>query len=142
MSFRQPGQEDIVVDYYQGAYGPTIRIDIQTLENLLKVREIFARMANATDETRNFFELGDVTVSGLSALILRSTVKEKEGEKKLQAMEGGQEGPAFLWTMTPNGWSRSAGLIDGIIESVSPGGHQYLTQEGIDDALVEVSFME
>jgi hypothetical protein len=36
---------------------------------------------------------------------------------------------------------RCVGLIDGLLGSGGPG-HQYLTIEGVDEALVEVSFME
>ncbi len=35
----------ILVAYYEGAYGPTIRLDCQAREDLVAVRDLLARLA-------------------------------------------------------------------------------------------------
>lgn len=134
-------QDSIVIDYYQGAYGPTIRIDIQTMENLVKVKNIFRQLAELKKETIDLARVESVNATGLKQLILKVVPPNQEIEKKLKLEEGSAGNIAFSWTMPSTGWRRCAGLIDGLIESGHPG-HQYLTEEGLDDALVEIAFAE
>lgn len=49
-------------------------------------------------------------------------------------------GKGFRWCASSEGWAYEAGLLDPFVEGRS--GHQYLTREGVDAALVEVSFLE
>jgi hypothetical protein len=131
----------IVVDYYQGAYGPTIRIDIQTRENLVKLKDIFLQLAKSKKETTDLVTLKSVNATGLKQLILKVISSNQEREKKLKLEEGSTGNVAFSWSMSSAGWQRCAGLMDGLLEPDRPG-HQYLTEEDIDDALVEVAFKE
>ena len=135
------GQDRIVIDYYQGAYGPTIRIDIQTMENLVKLKNIFLQLAESKKEAMDLVRLESVTATGINQFILKTVPPNQEQEKKLRREKDNTNNVAFYWSMSWRGWQRCAGLIDGLIESQGAG-HQYLTEEGVDDAIVEVAFME
>lgn len=48
---------------------------------------------------------------------------------------------SITWVRNPEGWETLTLLVDGLIEAKTPA-HQYLTEEGLDDAVVELSFRE
>ncbi|OLD51350.1 MAG: hypothetical protein AUI58_07935 [Chloroflexi bacterium 13_1_40CM_2_70_6] len=50
------------------------------------------------------------------------------------------DSPKYRWTCTADEWRTSAELLEPFLEDRS--GHQYLTDEEVDDALVEVSYHE
>ena len=50
------------------------------------------------------------------------------------------DSPKYRWTCTAEEWRASAALLEPFLEDRS--GHQYLTEEGVDDALIEVSYHE
>jgi len=50
------------------------------------------------------------------------------------------DSPKYRWTCTAEEWRASAELLEPFLEDRS--GHQYLTDEGVDDALIEVSYHE
>lgn len=78
-----------------------------------------------------------VNTPELKKLILRRVPDVKALEKKLTLVSNA----SFEWAMTSREWEKAAGLVDGLLENNKPG-NQYLTQEGVDDALVELAFME
>lgn len=131
----------ILLDYYDGAYGPTLRIDVQSTPSLLRIKDVFIQLAGSKELTINFTEIPFVKVIGLDQLILKRVVSDKDQEKKLKFVKNNPGEIVFCWVMAASGWELCVDLIHGILDSNHPG-HQYLTEEGIDDALVELAFME
>lgn len=131
----------ILIDYYHGAYGPTIRIDVRSLENLLKIKHTFLMLAQAKMSEVNFHQVGAVEMTGMESLNLKLISGKTLREKTLVLVNTTVYGPVFEWSRCSAGWIKCSGLIDGLINLNSPG-HQYLTDEAVDDALIEVAFQE
>lgn len=130
-----------MLDFYRGAYGPTIRIDVQDVPSLMKIKELFLELATSAKKKTNLAELPWIKASGLRQLVLTQAPDREGRVKSLALRKGKDESIAFDWSLSSSGWKRCAALIDGLIRLNSPA-HQYLTEEGIDDAIIEIAFME
>ena len=139
---KDPARNNVVIlDFYQGAYGPTIRIDVQDVASLIKIKELFLELAISARKKTDLAELPWIKASGLRQLVL-TQAPEREGCVKNLALRKDKDGSIALeWSLSSSGWKRCAGLIDGLIRLNSPA-HQYLTEEGIDDAIIEIAFRE
>ena len=128
----------VLVDYYNGAYGPTIRIDTKSMDELIKVKELLSCLA-LTDNEGDISISDSFTLKGLESLILKRVSLANKREKDLE--KSNSDNLAFEWAMSSEGWERCVGLVEGLIKHDAPA-HQYLTREGFDDALIELAFME
>ncbi|MGE0452526.1 MAG: hypothetical protein AB7O37_04980 [Vicinamibacteria bacterium] len=129
----------IVIDYYIGGYGPTIRIECPTVGLLRALRDQVAKLASG-DLTS--FRLGASPMARLSNLSdLALDVVPADTTKTLfrSSTPGGTV--AFHWRNSTAAWERHTGLLDALISDGGPA-HQYLTKEDVDDALVEVCLAE
>jgi hypothetical protein len=132
----------ILVDYYAGAYGPTIRIDVQSLDDLLVVRGMFQQLAEGRVAEVHLQEMRELQVIGISSFTLKVIPEVTVSRKTLHLVRTDASGPVLVWSRSPAGWMDGCVcLIDGLLERNAPG-HQYLTHEGVDDALVELAFLE
>lgn len=125
--------------YYLGSYGPTIRIDTHALEELKAVRGLFGRLASGDVMQADVSEVLACGVDSIHALMVQASPEPHA--KALELKGNGPRGPVFSWTNTFEGWLECAERVDALIASDSPG-HQYLTREGVDDALVELCYKE
>jgi hypothetical protein len=141
MGRSEPHGKVILLDYYQGAYGPTIRIDVQEVDPLVRLREMFLSLAEAKQETVSLVEIDAVRATEIDNLILKLLPAHQDDEKSLRRVSESRGAVVFCWSMSSRGWRRCAGLVDGLLEVEVPA-HQYLTQEGIDDAIIELAFRE
>lgn len=132
------GPTKILVDYYDGAYGPTIRIDTKSMGELIRVKEILSRLV-LTDREVDISTIDSFTLRGFESLILKRVPLESMSDKNLERTQHGNI--VFEWAMTSKGWERCVGLIEGLMTHNAPA-HQYLTREGLDDALIELAFLE
>lgn len=140
MDDQQLDKRRIRVDYYQGAYGPTIRIDTHTIDELLKIKSLFLNLAESKLASVNFIDSVDACTEGLDELVLERAETTDKPDKHLRKED--QMGHLrFVWSLPSSGWTRCAGLIDGVIGYNLPS-HQYLSREGVDDALIEIAFQE
>lgn len=156
----------LCIAYYQGAYGPTIRIDAQKKEHLLLLRGIFLRLVNNQSEEVKI-DVGHFPIIqflGLDNLVLKvrpdshnsphgpethhpiTLIKKlffmKPGSlKTLTAAPSVDEAPCFIWEQKSEDWGDCMKLVDKLFEQIVPC-HYYLTQEGVDDALIELSYLE
>lgn len=126
---------DPLLDCYAGAYGLTIRFDFMSLGDLRRLRETFRRLSTGEDSEVDLHSFRGLMVSNLKALTL--VLVPVEPDMSLRRLDGN----AFLWANTRQGWRRCCGLIDGLLKLDKPG-HQYLTNEDTDEALVEVCLYE
>ena len=129
----------MILAYYEGAYGPTIRLDTQALEELRAVRRLFGSLAAGEAVDDDLCAALDCRADAIHSLTVRSA--PEPAAKALELRGRGWQGPMFSWTNAPGEWLECAEKVDALISSGSPG-HQYLTDEGLDDALVELCYRE
>jgi hypothetical protein len=134
-------EKTIIVDYYGGAYGPTLRIDVPSREMLDWLKSLFADLAGGTHGRVDLLHPDRVrAVSGIAEILLLRDASVRPGQRTLR-LTGPLEKIAIRWAGPPAYWSRCSALVDGLVAS-GRAGHQYLTDETVDDVLVELSFME
>jgi hypothetical protein len=124
-----------------GAYGPTIRIDVHSLSRLQEIQRLFLLLAQGASKEIDLMQVELSQASGLDSLVLRSIPDTQRDERKLIRVEVEPRHINFLWSGNVDDWLRCSGLVDGLLVDNQPG-HQYLTSEEVDDALVELSYME
>jgi hypothetical protein len=129
----------MMLAYYMGAYGPTIRLDTQTLEELKAVRQLFGELASGEVVQEDICKTLACRVDSLQSLMVQSS--PEPAVKALELKGHSLHGPIFSWTNTSADWLECAEKVDALIFSDSPG-HQYLTSERRDDALVELCYKE
>ena len=132
-------QTGIVVDYYQGAYGPTILIDTTSQDELLAIRTVFLNLAQGKIDLVNLVNKPGITAMGIDALVLRSVTTGKQGDKCLERKKTNSKRSEFLWSLPNVEWWAHVNLTDGFTDAP---GHHYLTDEDIDDSLVVLQFKE
>jgi hypothetical protein len=136
----QPTAGPIPIDFYKGAYGPTIRIDAQTADALKVVLDIFKALAGGATTEVLLTSGPSFRLSGHDFVRLRL---EDDGRttkclRRVRVHSG--TGVGFEWTCDRDGWTRCVALVGRLFQH-NPG-HQYLTDEGKDDALVELAYRE
>lgn len=130
-----PRRTRIGVELYAGGYGPTIRISASEPDDLLRLLDLFSRLGSGLLGECELCEWLGVRPSGLARVDM--AVAGREFGKSLSSTRAGN----FVWSRSPSGWEWCADQIEGLVEHDEPA-HQYLTAEGVDDALVEVSYRE
>jgi hypothetical protein len=141
MSGTQIHSNDIIVDYYPGAYGLTIRIGTNHVSSAQQIRNIFLHLAQSQNAEVEFQKVVPVRKTNIASLLLKRVPIGKEQMRKLEHVQTIADGPVFVWTRDSDGWMECAEKLDWILRKGNPG-HQYLTVEGVDDALIEFAFRE
>lgn len=126
--------KNTIIDFYQGAYGPTIRIDVQDIGWLKLFRESLVQLSSKKTEL-DLLSLNNVEKDEISGFKIAlgfstklSTVSNMQSEKY----------PAFLWTVSAENVKRTIGAIDWFLES-NKAGHYYLYEDDVD---IELAFKE
>lgn len=133
----------IIIDYYRGAYGPTIQINLPSKEALIKVKDILQKLSNGSILECKLQEIPFFYFTGLDELNLRVDSKSNKSmftSITVKRVKIKKVKIIFDWSNSLNGWDDCVGLLEGFREE-SPG-HQYLSNEGFDDALIVVSYLE
>jgi hypothetical protein len=141
MSSSGAGADNDIVALYDGAYGRTIRLAIDREATLQRLKAIFLSLAEG-DQTHvelvsAVFPLNDQAAS----IVIDAVLVEDESGAALTVQRGAEPAAAFLWALSRAGWLRCAGLVEGLLDHGEPS-HQYLTEEGVDDALIELAYRE
>ncbi len=125
-----------IVDFYQGAYGPTLRIDVQDASWLKAFQSHMAQLANRNITEFDLLHLDGVEKGEISGLRFRL-----DFESSLTIVTPKQTGKyeSFLWTLDMESIERITDVVDRFLESNRPG-HYYLYDE--DQTLVELAFKE
>ena len=129
----------MLLAYYVGAYGPTIRIDARSRADLVAVGQLFRRLASGAVQEAELGGALGCRLDSIGSLIVRSVKSQPSQALDLLYYSAGQ--PVFGWSNTGEEWLGQAEKVDVLAANDYPG-HQYLTQEGVDDALVELCFRE
>jgi hypothetical protein len=134
------GEEDRMIGggfTANGAFGPLIYVIIKSDTGAKFMNQLFLDLASRP--IGSAFDITKVTgveIADLPQLNLRRTVEPRD--KHLEV--GAAEPNSFEWTCTREEWIQNAGLMEPFLEGKA--GHQYMTSDVIDDALVEISFGE
>jgi hypothetical protein len=132
-------KQTILAYHASAAYGPTVRLDTDSLADLMAVRELFGRLAAGDTLEEELGRALTCQLDSIRSLIVRAV--QHRPSKALLLEYCGPGGPVFRWSNTPEDWLECAAKVDALMASDSPG-HQYMTTEGVDDALVEICFRE
>jgi hypothetical protein len=108
--------------------------DAATLERL---HELFLGLANGDPSEAEL--IGAIGATPVHPLSIR--LKSSRGAQGRKRLRSETKTASFVWHLTPEGWNHCADLIEGL-RTHGPGAHQYLTDEELDDALIEVAFAE
>jgi hypothetical protein len=117
---------------HAGADGPAMLLHCSSIEGVRLLRSTFLAVAAGKDPG-DIVAPASVRLDGVMSLRLRRTLDPPT--KRLRIDDGD-----VLWTTTATEWVSMATLLEGFLDGHS--GHQYLTNEGSNDADVEVSFGE
>lgn len=132
---------DFLLAFYHGAFGPTIRIDVVTRNDLARLQSVFVKAACSNTGIIHLAKVLHVKVTHLNAFDLRTSCEEDPSRKQIQRVGGTHTEPALCWTRNPAGWQEVAGLVEGMLDYGQPC-HQYAGKRGQDDAVVEIAFLE
>src|SRR5689334_13797646 len=128
--------ETIIVDFYDGAYGPTIRLETSRVELLETFKSLFLSLSAKRVLSARLRDLAFVTMSpNVADIELFVCTAVGEPYKTLRLLSSKLGPPSFKWSRSVEGWLECAELLDGLVETRRPG-HQYLNlpREGVDDA--------
>jgi len=128
--------DPIVFDLYDGAYGPTLRIDVHTTPQALVVNETLRRLASKPGVKIPVHESDSYSLSGVELVSLESTEAEPVGSRIQRPQSA-----TLQWAMGQDEWRRCLALAEHLFDLERPG-HQYLTTQGRDDVVVELAYRE
>ena len=122
-------------DYYQGAFGPSILLVLTSRKAVSWLDTVFETLETA-EVDRDFrldsqpgVEIGAAVTAFLMRRVIhpprRHLVRERDG--------------TFRWSCVADEWHTARMLLEPLRTQA---GHQYLTSETDDDAIIEVSFGE
>ena len=127
----------ILLDFGEGAYGPTILIDTQTDKALNRLINVCSRLARPGAPAVDLARIEDVfRSSAVDSLLFRAAADDL----RLQTMQGKGQGRSIVWSQLPHRWTECVRQLEALVASQLPG-HQHLTEEG-SDVLVVVQFKE
>ena len=119
-------------EFGDGAYGPTILLQLTSLEGVELLMATFETLSSGTGEREVRLEECPRVSLSASIMTLRMRVVESRFNRRL--VKDGARG--FLWSCTPDEWEEAMLLVQPLLTQA---GHQYLTSEIEDEALIEVS---
>jgi hypothetical protein len=132
-------EQYIKVQCYEGADGLVIRIDTQSTDAFVAIRDVFLNLAGGKTEEIEFLTVNRVVAEGIKSLKLQ--LVPHETSQTLQLVNRLNDGPEFVWRWHPDGWLDCVWWLNGMLKSDQPG-HQYLNNGLDDDATVIVAHRE
>src|SRR5438105_14403153 len=94
-----PNHTDLIlIDYYIGAYGPTLRIDVHSSEALYEFKRLFLLLANGNEKEIDIGQLEIIKTSGLHLLILKSILDSQPIEKNLVIIKHEFQAIDLVWS--------------------------------------------
>jgi len=128
----------IVGDYDLGAFGPTILLKLTSKAAARWLHEALMGLAQTSEKSIDLASAPEVNIQGVHSLRLRHTrASEEPGLRGPRSVAADAD---FDWALDRDGWRVAAGLLEPFLTGRA--GHQYLSEEAKDAALIEVSFDE
>jgi hypothetical protein len=120
-------------DLYDGAYGQTIILIADSSAACVWLQAVFRELAHG-GSSRTLTAESEVQITNVEAIEL---VTRPDGPRvTFRQSDAATEG-SFVWSATPEGWLYLADLIQPLVDGGI--GHQYLTEDKNDVALIELS---
>jgi hypothetical protein len=136
----EPASEKLIDgDYYKGSYGPTVILTALSLKGVELMHGVFARLADSKGVTVDLTEIPGVAIQSVSRLMLIQVAERPDVALRLRSHER-SDNVEIEWRQNVENWRRTAALLEPFL--IGRTGHQYLTEENRDAALVEFSFGE
>lgn len=132
-----PGSQSPLMtgDYYAGAYGPTIVLILHSTTACSWLQSVFRDLADC-DGSHILTIDPKARIHNIDAIEMTC----RSDGPKVAIRNPDDNEKQFAWSATPQGWLYQADLIQPFCDGGS--GHQYLTDDEDDVALIEVSFGE
>jgi hypothetical protein len=134
------------IDHYQGAYGPIIWLEADSSTDLGRLLAIFRLLARGAADEIELCAAMDAQTRNLTALKLRVDEQTRDRRKRLtrsatynRLQPPRPEPPSFVWSDRRAGWNQRATAVEALLRRNCNANHD-LTEEGVDDVLVELSF--
>ena len=125
------------LDFYDGADGPTFLLRTDAQETLVALRTLLQVLLSGERSAVTLDDLPGLVVTHVDSLCLRV----ESTRPRLHVRPSGTERVAIDWAYSVEQWEDAVGLLDGLVDGCGSG-HQYLTDDCGDDAIVVVSFRE
>ena len=118
----------------RGAYSPwTLLLQCNSVEGVRWLRSAFLTIA-AGEDPGDLAQSPVLALAGVSSLRLARVLEAPRNHTRIQG------GTRLRWTASADEWITMTWLLDPLLDGAI--GHQYLTDDGADDVLVEVSHGE
>ena len=135
------------IDHFEGAYGPTIWLDVDSSDDLASLHSIFRSLASGEVREIDLCAALTAQIENLGTLRLCLDESRRPPRKRLvktrsyerPSTPGLNEPTSFVWSNSWSGWKRCAEIVSDLIERDHPG-RRDLSAEGVGDAFVELSF--
>ena len=121
----------LVGDFYDGSYGPTIILIVSSPAACVWLQDVFRGLAH-DDPSRTLTAEQGVRFTNVEAIEM---ICRPDGPRV--TLRNGTHERAFVWSATADGWLYLADLIQPLADGRA--GHQYLTEDKDDVALIELS---
>jgi hypothetical protein len=152
----------LIVAFYHGADGPTVRLDAQDEAPLVVLEEVFRRLAAGRETRVRLQDAVPVKTDGCGTIWLERLVDDapdpleaggfpglwrrltwalRPEEATLLRAGEDRDGPVFLWRNTPDGWLECAEKTQ-VLRTSDRSGHQYFAGGDRDAALVVLAHRE
>jgi hypothetical protein len=134
------------IDHYASSYGPTIRLEVDSAPDLAQLHAIFLELARGAGDDIELCSAMAARVVNLGELRLRLDPSRRARRMRLirrandRTRDQAPRPTSFVWSDTRSGWKRQAKLVDSLLRK-SGAAHRDLSEEGVDDALIELSFL-
>jgi hypothetical protein len=129
----------ILGDFYRGAYGPTIILEAQTLLGVDWFRRVLVKLSRDEEANFDLASMPELRIRGVDELKVE-TVAVQPDTPLTRTAGSGYDDASFLWRQDALRWAHASMLIEPLLKGRP--GHQYLTNEGRDAALIEFSHGE
>ncbi len=130
----------LLIDFYSGAYGPTLRFSTEVAGDLLRFAEICRNMSRGQcDDVELMGSLG-LTHSSVAAITLAVDDRIDRFEGRI-VVEQKDNCVAMQWIESLAGWGVATERLMELSRARMPS-HQYLAEDRDSDALIEVSYFE
>jgi hypothetical protein len=126
-----------LLDFYAGAYGPTLRIDVQERSGLLVLVRLFDQLATGTAVESMLDANADFELGHCAGARLRCVAKIDRS----RVVRSGGEPPFIEWSLSADEWANCVSFTEPLLEMDSPV-HQYLVQGNHQLPWVELAYLE
>jgi hypothetical protein len=126
-------------DFYPGAYGPTILLEAGGLLGVDWFLRLLVRFSRDEEAKADLAAMPELRIDGVDSLKME-TIAIQPDIPLIRTDGTGYDDAAFLWRQDTLRWAYTSMLIEPLLQGRP--GHQYLTIEGRDAALIEFSHGE